>query len=195
MNAPRVAGRVAGELVYLVLVLLVLLPAPAQAHTDLVGSTPRDGDTVSVATDRLVLVFGEDLVSGRVVVRDPEDLDVVAGSGPAAGGVVGSTLEVPLDLRTTGRHVATYRVVAADGDTVVGEISFEVTDRTDAGAGPAPAGSPGPLAEAAAAGLPVSSDDDALVPPVRWLLGAVSVLGAVVVLRGVGRALRPHLHR
>lgn len=155
-----------------VLALLLTVPSPALAHSDLVGSTPRDGDTVSLRTDRLVLVFGDDLLPGseQVVVRDAAGEDVVAGTPSVTGG----TLEVPLDLSAPGPHLVTYRVLSGDGHAVVGELSFDVV-----GTGaPAVAVTP---AVAEASGGPLGS-------PIWWLAGAVGAVGAVALLR---RGLAP----
>ena len=175
---PR-TGRAALVGLLVVLHVLVAGPAPAQAHTGLVGSSPRDGDTVSLRTDRLQLVFGEDLLpgSGQVVVRAVDGTDAATGSRPA---VAGRLLEAPLDLRVTGPHVVTYRVVSVDGHAVVGEIEFEV-----APAATGPGG--GSAADTTAATRP---DQDGLVPPVRWALVVVAALGAGAVLLSAARRMR-----
>lgn len=151
----------------IILTLLLAVPSPALAHSDLVGSTPRDGDSVSLRTDRLVLVFADDLLPGseQVVVRDPAGEDVVAGTPSVTGG----TLEVPIHLPTPGLHLVTYRVLSGDGHAVVGELSFDVT-------GPGgPAVAVTPAVTEATGGTPV--------PPIWWLVGAGAAIGGVVLLR------------
>ncbi|VXB16518.1 copper resistance CopC family protein [Nocardioides sp. AX2bis] len=170
-TTPR-ARLLAGVL--LLAALLLGVAAPALAHSDLVGSTPRDGDAVLIGTDRLVLVFADDLLPGseQVVVQDPAGADVVAG--PAS--VTGETLEVRIDLTRSGRHLATYRVLSADGHAVVGELTFDV-----AGSG-----------AVRSAVVPVATEppgDGPLPPPVWWLVGAAVVSGVVLLVRQrVGRA-------
>lgn len=150
-----------------ILALLLTVPSPALAHSDLVGSTPRDGDTVALRTDRLVLVFGDEILPGseQVVVRDPAGHDAVAGRPSVTGGA----LDVPIDLLVPGRHQVTYRVLSDDGHAVVGELSFDV-------AGPGgPAVAVTPAVTEATGGT--------LVPPIWWLAGAGAAVGGLVLLR------------
>lgn len=159
------------------LVGLVLLggPAPAAAHDDLLGSTPRDGDTTTLRADRLVLVFADDLLPGsaQVVASGPDGVDV-------AGQPVldGATLEVPLTLRSPGAHVATYRVLADDGHAVVGEVSFDVATRGSDVSPVAGLPAPGP-----------SPDRGGRLPSSGWVLTGCAAATVVLFSR---RARRPH---
>ena len=171
-----------------VIALCVAWPAPAQAHTDLVGSTPSAGDSVSVRTERLVLVFNEDLgaAAGQVVVRDEAGTDVTAGEPVIAG----QTLEQPLALVVAGRHRVAYRITGSDGHPVIGTFTFdavgEVSARRRAGS-----------TEAASAALanvpPAASPPGWASSPATWWLLAAAILAALVlfVRRAVGRPTRP----
>ncbi|WP_051706154.1 copper resistance CopC family protein [Nocardioides aequoreus] len=193
-------------LALLLAVLLAVWPAPARAHSDLVGSTPRAGDTVALGTERLVLVFSDPLVPGQaqVLVRDAAGRDVSTGR-PALDG---PSVEVPLRLQRPGRHAVTYRVLSADGHTVVGELAFSVRAPADApaSAGPAPGTTSGsaPSGQDVGAGttavpvvpevaLPAQSVEDTWVPSPLWWLAALSGLAvAAALLRRLRSSSAPH---
>lgn len=163
----------------LVIAIGVIGTSPAQAHTELVASTPRAGDTVSMTGRSLVLVFGAAMAaeSAQVVVRDAAGRTVET-SAPV---VSGETVELTLSLASTGRHEVAYRVTSTDGHPVVGGFDFEVVEhRTPR----VRAARVEPEAAAAAAKTPGAS------PPgegqgrvARWLLVAVALIGAVVLVR------------
>lgn len=194
------SGGLLGAVLMVTGLLLVAAPAPVQAHTDLVGSTPRAGDTVAFTTDRLVLVFGDELAeSGQVAVRDADDVDVVSGRGT----VTGDTFEVPLELRRAGRHVVTYRVAAGDGHVVVGEFSFVVAKARPAGrvdteseASTTPGRSTPDLPTSAPAPAVAPEPESSAVTPAWWLVAMAAAAGAGVLLhrvlsRGSGKAIPP----
>lgn len=175
----RSRGRAAAAVALLMAELVLLLgwPGAARAHTDLVASTPRAGETVPVGSDGVVLVFAEEVLPGsaQVVVRAPEGGDAVRGDAE----IDGSTVRVPVDLGTVGRHAVSYRVTSADGHPVVGEYAFRVT--TAGGA------ATDTLAVAAAA----PEVDGPVAPPgggaPLWAAAALGLLAALVVVRRAGR--------
>jgi methionine-rich copper-binding protein CopC len=189
LTGRRGVRRVAAAIVA-VLVLLVLLvtgTAPAAAHTDLVGSTPGPGDTVSPDTNRLVLVFGGPVAEGssQVVVLDDHGLDAVDGSAAVSG----QTLEVPLRLQRSGRHEVTYRVVSEDGHAIVGTYEFDVRS---AASGTAPSTPPpsGPPEITAGAGTEQTGSG---LPPALWAVGGIAVLVLGLVLaRTASRSAQGH---
>lgn len=164
----------------LVVTLGVSWPSAAEAHTDLAGSTPSPGDTVSVTTERLVLVFNDTLTAdaGQVVVRDESGADVAAG-GPV---ISGGTVEVAMGLVMSGRHEVAYRVTGSDGHPVVGDFVFDVAEA--AAADREPARSLEATVAAAAPDPPTSppSEQDAAAST-PWLLGAATLIALVLLVR------------
>ncbi len=156
--------------------LLVGANVPAHAHSGLLGSTPTAGDTVTLDSDRLVLMFSEELAAGssQVTVLDEQALDTVSGDPH----VTGPSLEVPLALRSEGRHEVTYRVVSGDGHVIVGDFEFVVGS-----AGPADARD----AVARSAAATPASGPGAEVARVVWGGGAVLVVLGLVLLPRLGR--------
>lgn len=166
--------------------LLVLIgwSSPAHAHTEMVASSPAQDDVVGIDTERLVLVFSDTLATGssQVVVLDEAESDAVVGA-PA---VTGSTLEVPLELRSPGRHDVTYRVVSTDGHALVGDFRFTVgSGRSGDLTAAAQTGSGAPGAAVRAPPTAVGPQ----VPGVVWVGG----IGLVVLsLLAVQALRRPH---
>jgi methionine-rich copper-binding protein CopC len=106
--------------------LLLVVVAPAAAHTDLVTSTPAAGATLAAAPTAVRLVF-EEPVSARlasVVVTGPDGVDHAQGAPTVAGTVVVQHLS---PLTVVGRFRVAYRVVSDDGHPLKGSFSFTVT--------------------------------------------------------------------
>lgn len=152
--------------------LAVAWPAAAEAHSDLVGSTPQAAEQVALTLDRLVLEFGEEVVadSADVVVLDAAGRDVVTGEASS----LGTTVEVPVVLTEAGRHEASYRVTSVDGHVVVGDLAFTAV-----------AGDPAFVPGLAGAGE--GSEAGGLPGGVVFVVSAVVVLGLVVLVRVASR--------
>ncbi len=148
----------------LTLLFGVLGPGPAAAHTDLVSSSPADGENLEAVPSRVQLEFAQRVVAelSEVEIRGPD------GTRSAEGLLAGDDALVAI-VDTTGPDGAwavDYRVVAADGHVVTGSIDFTVGA---AGAAGAAAGS-------------------SAIDPRPWMFGGVIlglVLGALSLLRPV----------
>jgi methionine-rich copper-binding protein CopC len=141
-------GRVS-SLLALALLTLLVLPAVALAHADLVSSEPPDGGTISRPPYTLTAVFSEDLDAerSRIVVRD------AAGTEVARGGVGGgdtSVMVVDLAGVAPGDYVARWTAVTPEDDGVTrGNIEFTIAQPPSPT--PSPTASPtlGPTGSAA----------------------------------------------
>lgn len=143
--------------------LLVVMSAPAQAHTDLVSSAPRDGQTLKKAPQSVTLTFGEDLLPGgdKLVAKDDAGarIDLEATTD-------GPRLSAPWPAQANaGTYKVAYRAVAADGHPLEGSITFTIA---------APAQSPSPAA------LPAETPASASNP---WLIAGPALL---VLVLGAG---------
>ncbi|CAI9419303.1 copper resistance CopC family protein [Nocardioides sp. T2.26MG-1] len=121
--------------VALMAALSLLGTGPAQAHTDLVRSSPAEGERLSAPPREIELQFSEDVDPGLSTVvlsrdgSDPVRLEVVGGEQPS---VLLAT--VPAETASaTGAWSVGYRVTSVDGHPVDGSVDFIV-----AGSGPAP---------------------------------------------------------
>lgn len=104
---------------------LTFSAAPALAHSELVGSTPADGDVVDVAPAELVLEFNETIqeLGTEVVVTGPDGAS--AADGDLA--VDGELVTQPLLDGGAGTYTVVWRAVSADGHPISGELAYEVT--------------------------------------------------------------------
>ena len=197
-RSPRTAR--AGAV--LVLALLALLPtaAPAAAHDDLVGSTPRQSQELAALPAQVELEFDQPALPGysAVALTAPDGTDLRAGDVTEDDVFV----RVPVDpAPVAGEYVMAYRVVASDGHPVSGEITFTVTGPTaaDTGSGGSPSSppatspvtptatptqSPSPAAPTAAAAGAGAGTDGAGASP-----GLLAALAAAVVLGGAAAAV------
>lgn len=108
--------------------LLVILPAAAEAHAELVLASPEPGSGLAQAPAAVVIKFSEplNLSLSRIEVLDASGADV--GSGPTEA-VVGDALAMrrPLGLLPTGQYTVRWTTVSAvDGHTLRGSYSFAV---------------------------------------------------------------------
>lgn len=188
----------------LIVVAVVALVSPAQAHTDLVATSPEAASRVATPPSEVRLTFTEEIRSGlgavSLVIDGSGAERLRLSTGREAGEVVA---EVPASVRASSapdaRWVVNYRVTASDSHPIAGSVEFEV-----AGAAPSDTASPAsrgadPGAEAQSAAeqslqdVPEqspNSTEDGGVP--TWLvpLSVVLLLGVLVVaaLRSLGRA-------
>ena len=147
--------------------LLLLSPASALAHAELVSTTPADGVVLDEPPTEVVLAFDDELdpaASGFVVTA--EDGSQV-GSGEVDLQVADrNELRGAVDIDTGGRYTVAWTVAGSDGHAIEGSVAFTVGADAPAGEPPAP---------------------DTAVPddPGSWPTGG---LGVLVLLAGLGLA-------
>ncbi len=180
MSAERGKGALRGAAVLLVALLLALLvPSAAQAHSELQRSDPLDGAVVPVGRTTLTLWFGEPVAaaSSSFVLRTQDGAIVpttVAGQGAT------TVLEIDTDPLERDTYQLDWRVFSLDdGHTTSGTLVF------GAGLRPAPPTSRG-----------VQIPPSALVL-VRWvdLTALVAAIGALTVGDRVLRTLGDRVRR
>ncbi|GAB3245621.1 hypothetical protein GCM10027425_00500 [Alteromonas gracilis] len=180
---------VRGTLFALVAMLLLgLTTGSAVGHTVLVGSTPADGDVVPMSSQRLTLVFAEDLAPqvGEVSIVAPD------GSGAIVGPlrISGATLEARLALSVPGRHRVDFRVTASDGHPLEGSLAFRVRPASKDAAAEAPsettaaAPATGPAMDApvVTSAVAASVESDPGAPSGGWLWALAALLLALGVI-------------
>ncbi|QWC85719.1 copper resistance protein CopC [Nocardioidaceae bacterium] len=173
---------------------VVLLGAPAAAHTDLISVDPADGLRLDRAPRQLVLEFSEEMnprlstVTLAVDGGDPTQLELANGRSPSTlvATVPASQAAEPGDA---SRWRAAFRVVSTDGHPVAGETSFTVlpADNPDEqGARPT---SPTPQGQEAETmeQIPETDEEDGGVP---WLLVVAPAVVLGVLLLVVMAAMR-----
>lgn len=104
----------------LTLVLLVLA-VPAHADTDLVGSAPLHGSTVTSRPTSVTLDFKDRLVGEPLVAVTGPDGARVDDGRPV---VLDTRVQQPVDTTGNGEYTVVFRVVAEDGHPVKGTVTF-----------------------------------------------------------------------
>jgi len=109
--------------------------AGAQAHTQLLSSTPADGAVLTQAPATVTLVFEEALLPDldTVSINDAEGVNVASEKITPSGAEL--SIDWPSGL-PAGTYQVAYRVVSADGHPVTGAISFSIGEGSPPGAGP-----------------------------------------------------------
>jgi copper resistance protein C len=133
---------------FLLAALGVLAPiSAANAHTDLVSTSPAADSDVLAAQDTISLTFSEPpLVDGAAIV-------VVDSSGATlespAPTLEGASLSIPWPAElATGNVTVQWRATAQDGHVESGEFVFNYTAAAEGGMAPSPAASTDPSASA-----------------------------------------------
>ncbi|MBK5237507.1 MAG: copper resistance protein CopC [Actinomycetales bacterium] len=158
--------------------------AAATAHSELEGSVPAQGLTVSTVTE-LVLTFSEAIVPdySTVVLADSAGIPVELGAPTYDSTGTAMTIPIVSGALPNGDYIAGFRIVSVDGHPIAGEVDFTVTG-SDAPALVAPApsdaatASDGPMATDGSATLLVTSQNDG--PNVLVIIG--SIFAALVAL-------------
>jgi methionine-rich copper-binding protein CopC len=112
----------------ILLTLIASAPA-ASAHAALESTIPAKGAIVSASTNRITMLFGEDIlvIKGQnpnsITVSDSRGKKVSTGRVKISGMKISVALKAPLK---TGGYKVNYRVVSADGHVVTGSYNFSV---------------------------------------------------------------------
>jgi methionine-rich copper-binding protein CopC len=165
-------------------VVTLATPAPASAHTELVGSTPTQGSRLVVAPGSISLEFSEavDPTLAAMVVSvdggDPVRLAVSAGASPSIVRADVPAAVGPASEDTRWR--VDYRVTSVDGHPIVGRVTFSV-------AAEAPNGDPSQASELephATSHSPAAADADGGRGS-AWVVGAAFLMLLVLALPAV----------
>lgn len=130
-------GRLTAAGLLAVIGTLLVWPAPADAHAELVRTSPVQGSVVPVAPAEVTITFSEP------VTPVPDKIQVAAPDGTGIAGrptISGAVLHIP--VRTSvprGTYLVSYRVISDDGHPVGATFSYSVgSPSAVAGGGTAP---------------------------------------------------------
>lgn len=118
----------------LILVILVgLMPVPAEAHAVLVRSFPGHGQRLDTAPPWMEVQFNEPVVAEftPLLIRNSRGERIDQGNG-AVDPQDSTRLTVDLNPLPPGLYTAIYRVTSLDGHPVEGSIAFTVGDVAEA---------------------------------------------------------------
>ena len=177
------------------LLAVLLAPAPASAHADLVESDPPDGAVLTGTPATVTLTFTESVTDpAYVVVTGPGGKQAAEGPAPQSGNSVTQRLDPQAVPEPAGAWTVAYRVVSVDGHAITGEIDFTVEGSKPPQASESQAGGKGdppPANESESAPATASPPSD---PPwyasTSWLV--VGIAAALCV--GVPWLLRRRRH-
>lgn len=163
----------------LVVLLAGLVGAPAaQAHTELVSSTPANGASLATAPTTVVLTFDEEPKSVQSVRAEATGGGLVTLGAPTLKGTV-VTVAWPADA-PPGMYRLGWTLVSDDGDPVEGTILFSYA----ANASAPPAVDPSAAAAAKPDAAPTAETHSTTALSVAWI-----GLALAVVLVAAGTAL------
>ncbi len=170
----RVVAALAGGLIAICAALTGA--APAQAHAELVSSSPLDGAMLTALPSTVELTFSEPV--GRpadIVVLGPDGNPLSAGDVVTLDRVVSVTLGAT-GAAVDGAYTVSYQVTSADGHLITGTTAFMVH---------ADGSSPIPAAGPSASGSVSTTDADPLVVGALVLGLAAALLVALAAIRRV----------
>ena len=109
---------------------LIISSDPASAHTELIKSSPKADETISVMPTSVKLTFGEELLvisgsnkqSNSITVKSPSGKTVSTGKVQVNKNIATVNL---LILQDSGKYQVTFRVVAKDGHVFKDLFKFE----------------------------------------------------------------------
>lgn len=150
----------------------------AWAHTSIVGSDPSDGQTLRREPRTVSVSFTEPpLPTGLAMVAvGPQ------GRLPLTPSARGNSVAAPWPSGSpNGTYTVSYRVVAADGHPITGEVTFRLNAAADRSA-PRATAPEQPTIAAQAAEEPTESS----IPVWLWLVGAALIAagGYLAISRG-----------
>ena len=188
LQTPRTATRI-GVLFAAVLLCLMTIfgVSSAQAHDELIASTPASGEVLKSSPTNLVLTFSGDIKKiGTILELNSADGQKVGTTFSIDRRDVTVTPEAPL---ANGKYTLVARVVSSDGHPIAKDIDFQV-NAPEAAASPAPATAKAPDASApAAAPAPAAetaatADDVADNQPLAGM--PAGLIWTILALAGVG---------
>lgn len=135
-----------------VVLIAVAGASPVAAHTDLVGSAPKSGQTLSEPPGEITLRFGADLLSAgaTVVAKDSSGAKVDVGPAVVAGREVTAPWPASAD---SGTYTVAWRAVADDGHPLEGTFTFTVQGSSPVPASPEVSPSQQPAPEPSGGGM------------------------------------------
>lgn len=117
------------------MVLLSLIASsPAQAHDEIVGTTPSNGETVAAGAFDVTVTASEeimampDMATNMITVVGPLDTQDSTTVSLGCIKIVGSVASVPVDIDQPGDYQVTWNLVSQDGHPQEGTFGFTVTN-------------------------------------------------------------------
>ncbi|MEH0109673.1 copper resistance CopC family protein [Tersicoccus sp. MR15.9] len=186
--------RSLGVVLALVLAALGLGVPAAQAHDELIGTTPSDGSSTSSVPASISLRFNEtpEALGAQVQILDPSGADQADGSVSITDATATQKIKAGAPA---GAYTVHWRVVSADSHPIEGTFRFTAKGGSTASAATGSgtsAGSAGSSAAAASspAAAPASSTGGSRVPVIVIVVGVLLLVGFGIWMVVSGRRRR-----
>lgn len=163
----------------------------ASAHSELVSSSPADGESVIAPPNVVTLIFSAEVEPQFAQIAVITGVGSSVTSGDAV--VEGDRVDQAVRISAGGRYAISYRIVSADGHPVQGQLSFTYlappsTTVPGATQPTSPKSSPSPTAAGPASG---SLDNAASPEHSDWLfLGILGILVLAFLTIGIRLAVQ-----
>jgi methionine-rich copper-binding protein CopC len=176
----RRLGTVLAAAALLLAGLLATAPA-AQAHDELIGSDPADGQVLDEAPGQITLTFSADIteVGNAIRVTDSQGETVSTGDVQVEGTDAVQRIDAGSGDET---YRVVWRIVSSDGHPIEGSYGFSVGAGGAASADPSSAPSAEPSLSGSADDAAQDAPDDGLPTWVVALIGAVVALVVLVMV-------------
>ncbi|MDE2409592.1 MAG: copper resistance protein CopC [Actinomycetales bacterium] len=119
--------------------LVALAPLAANAHDEVVGTTPAADSTVSAGAVTVSVTFNEDIMKSADFAGEAIEVTDALGDQVTLTGtclaVEGATLSAPMNFPANGDYAVNWRSVSNDGHPSEGSFSFTVTNASDSANG------------------------------------------------------------
>jgi copper resistance protein C len=176
----RRLGTVLAAAALLLASLFATAPA-AQAHDELIGSDPADGQVLDETPEEITLTFSADIteVGNAIRVTDSQGETVSTGDVQVDGTEAVQRIEGGAEDET---YRVVWRIVSSDGHPIEGSYGFSVGAGGSASAAPSSAPSAEPSLSGSADEAAQDAPDDGLPTWVVALIGAVVALVVLVMV-------------
>ncbi len=195
-HRSRLAGASVGVLA--AVALAATASAPAWAHSQLVASTPSEGETLTELPRDFSVTLNERVLTEAGTSAFALRVSDASGQyyGTGCLDILDTTVSTPAALGTAGSYTLEWQVVSADGHTVGGAIPFEwaPTGEFEPATGSAKAPRCGDDAPAATDESGETHEADAApiaVGDVLWIVGAVLIIAVGVTVALLATRRRP----
>jgi methionine-rich copper-binding protein CopC len=166
---------------------ILLIGSPAQAHDEVVSTSPMAGETVSAGPIDVAVQFGEDIMQ----LGENDGIDIVL-TGPHQTGVnpasclrvEAATMSQGYDLDSAGSYSVAWRSVSADGHANSGTFDFNVENNDGyVATGTATCA---PVGAVLGAPAPSPSTTDSSGDGQSWQAAIIGIIvAAIIVVAGV----------
>ena len=122
------------------LAILIFLPMTVDAHSPIVSSSPKNGETLGLSPTEMVMEFKSPAKLIKVVLTKPSDkqekslLGRLFGADNSESVSLGTSFLMTIDKRQViplppleqGRYSLAWRAMGEDGHVIKGELTFNI---------------------------------------------------------------------